>query len=389
VRMINGNAVWYHKAMDYVLRPKEFNDFSLLQFFQEVKTIRTAEAEKTNMEFFAFAEGHAFQHSHCIVYREKTCIASFPWNWLGSTAEFETSLMENVPATHKDYAGREEYCRRFSMLFTPFRALKDLMKDDISYQNAFFALILSNCLSQDTVTFANNIQDIHNSLRVDMPTNMLSDRTELDEEEDGNNNPTNSTAEDEARLLATIAETMAATANVPIPLPSAATDVTPIFLESTANVPTIDMERAGDAIQPFAVVFETSAAPSAKKNHTEVYLPNRFVTSVTELNTLVYRTLQVGANANKNNLTKNATGSRESIVEWGKKDGLDTNQQIAFEILAATYVLTFHEDATGADTLQEREALKCLARHRPNKNEKLRMFITGPAGAGKCKSCWL
>jgi hypothetical protein len=237
-------------------------------------------------------------------------------------------------------------------------------------------LITSNRLSQDTVTFGNNIQDIR-------------PRTYLDEEEDGNNNPTNSTAEDEARLLATIAETMAATANVPIPLPSAATDVTPIFLESTANVPTIDMERAGDAIQPFAVVFETSAAPSAKKNHTEVYLPNRFVTSVTELNTLVYRTLQVGANANKNNLTKNATGSRESIVEWGKKDGLDTNQQIAFEILAATYVLTFHEDATGADTLQEREALKCLARHRPNKNEKLRMFITGPAGAGKCKSCWL
>jgi hypothetical protein len=267
------------------------------------------------------------------------------------------SLMENVPTTHNNYAGREKYCCRFSMLFIPFRSLKDLMEQVSSYQNAFLALITSNRLSQDTVTlFGNNIQDIqHNSLRVDMPRNMLSDRTDLDEEEDGNNNPTNSTAEDEARLLATIAETMAATANVPIPLPSAATDVTPIFLDSTANVPTIDMERAGDAIQPCTVVFETSAAPSARTNHTEVHFPNRFVTSVTELNTLVYRTLLVAANVNKKNQTKNATGSRELIVKWGKHDGLDKNQQIAFKILAASYVLTFHEDATGADTLQERQ----------------------------------
>jgi hypothetical protein len=288
-----------------------------------------------------------------------------------------------------EYGRREEYYHRFMMLFIPFRALKDNMEDASSYQSAFLALVVSNRISENIATFANNIQDIHNSLRVDMPPNMLSDRTDLEEEEDENNQPINSTTEEEARLLATIAKTMAATANSTIPLSSAATDVTPNFLDATTNVPMMNMETVGEGLQTNTVVFETCTAQTGKTKNTAVKFQNRFATSVVELNTLVYKTLLVPANANEHlrNPTANATGSRDSIVKWGKQDGLDKNQQIAFEILVATYVLTFHEDATGTETLQERQTLKCLARQRPNKNEKLRMFITGPAGAGKCKLC--
>jgi hypothetical protein len=220
-----------------------------------------------------------------------------------------------------------------------------------------------------------------------MPPNILSDRTDLDEEEDENNQPINSTAEEEARLLATIAETMATTANVPIPLSSVTTDVTPNFLDASTNVPMMNMETAGQRIQQNTVVFETSNTQTCKAKNTAVNFESRFITSVMELNTLVYQTLLVTSDGNENmkNPTANATGSRNSIIKWGKQDGLDQNQQIAFEILVATYVLTFHDDATGEETLQERQTLKSLARQHPNKNEILRMFITGPAGAGKCK----
>ena len=85
------------------------------------------------------------------------------------------------------------------------------------------------------------------------------------------------------------------------------------------------------------------------------------------------------------NQVSNATGSKKSIVQWGRNDGLDVNQQIAFEILVATYVLTFHEDATGNGMVRNNSLLKKLARQRSCKNERLRMFITGPAGAGKCE----
>ena len=58
----------------------------------------------------------------------------------------------------------------------------------------------------------------------------------------------------------------------------------------------------------------------------------------------------------------NATGTKESIVQWGKIDKLDINQQIAFEILAATNVLTFHKDATDNNVSSETPLLIQLTR---------------------------
>ena len=70
---------------------------------------------------------------------------------------------------------------------------------------------------------------------------------------------------------------------------------------------------------------------------------------------------------------------------------LDTEQQTAFEILVATYVLTFYEDAknsAGNDMEQfllQKEELYVLTRQGKYFGKPLRMFVTGPAGAGKCK----
>ena len=87
----------------------------------------------------------------------------------------------------------------------------------------------------------------------------------------------------------------------------------------------------------------------------------------------------------------NVTGTWESIVAWGENAKLDTEQQTAFEILASTYVLTFYEEATndvGENNEEFSERIKCLkqlARRSLNPTKPLRLFVTGPAGAGKCK----
>ena len=78
-----------------------------------------------------------------------------------------------------------------------------------------------------------------------------------------------------------------------------------------------------------------------------------------------------------------------------KKANLDPEQQTAFEMLAATYVLTFFDE--GEVDLQnplqasimehfekQKENLRKLARQKPEQNTPLRLFVTGPAGAGKC-----
>jgi hypothetical protein len=88
----------------------------------------------------------------------------------------------------------------------------------------------------------------------------------------------------------------------------------------------------------------------------------------------------------------NACGSWQSVVKWGQRAGLDAEQQVAFEILAATYVLTFYDEAehnmadgTIAEFMENKARLMQLARRNPARKEPLRMFVTGPAGAGKCK----
>ena len=387
--MKNGKPVWYHQAMDYIYRDQQLEHLNMLRFCQEIETIWTSEAEKRGCEFFEFTEDHAFRESHCIVYRSKPCVASFPWNWLGNTSEFNSSLRHRVAPTHKDYSSREDYCRRFLMLFVPFRKLHHLKKNFNTFQEAFRDLEINNKFPSDVKRFANNIQDIHNSIRVSMPTNMLSDATFLDDDTmDDTTNNLCSTDEQEAHLLATIATTLAETANIPVALSNTATNVSPQFLSSTNEVPKMVFESIGEmqVVDPNAVVYETIDLPSANESDLANHVPSRFVTTVSELNTLVYRSLLVPQDSYFHNQTSNATGSVASIIEWCKNDRLDTNQQIAVEIIVATYILTFYEDASAGEALlHEKEGLSLLARQRQNTNETLRMFITGPAGAGKCK----
>jgi pantothenate kinase-related protein Tda10 len=89
----------------------------------------------------------------------------------------------------------------------------------------------------------------------------------------------------------------------------------------------------------------------------------------------------------------NANGTWQSIQKWGKNEVLDDDQQTAFEILAATYVLMFSDqaiiDTTNSETLNafnvRVKGLLQLARKSEDIEKPLCMFITGPAGAGKCK----
>ena len=86
-----------------------------------------------------------------------------------------------------------------------------------------------------------------------------------------------------------------------------------------------------------------------------------------------------------------ANGTWQSVIAWSRKANLDTEQQTAFEIMASTYVLTFineaepdTEDATEVE--EQRKCLQKLARHEDDASKPLCLFVTGPAGAGKCES---
>ena len=90
-------------------------------------------------------------------------------------------------------------------------------------------------------------------------------------------------------------------------------------------------------------------------------------------------------------------GSANSIIAFGFSRKLDLDQQTAFEILTATFVLTFIDDtmenamAENVDASElrelkaEKERLELLAQKNHRDSAPLVLFITGPAGAGKCE----
>ena len=92
----------------------------------------------------------------------------------------------------------------------------------------------------------------------------------------------------------------------------------------------------------------------------------------------------------------NATGTAKSIVAFGVSRKLDSQQQKAFEVLTATVVSSFVKDtlfeakrSKDKDVIANLQKclfqLKKLCKHKGFRKKPLRMFLTGPAGAGKCE----
>ena len=126
---------------------------------------------------------------------------------------------------------------------------------------------------------------------------------------------------------------------------------------------------------------------------------NVFLTGTGELNSLLLRqecasVIDEVAGVDENPVVvADACGTWQSVVKWGQIAGLDAEQQVAFEILAVTYVLTFYDEAdnnlaveTEVEFMEKKARLMQLVRQDPTtKTPPLRLFVTGPAGAGKCK----
>ena len=93
-----------------------------------------------------------------------------------------------------------------------------------------------------------------------------------------------------------------------------------------------------------------------------------------------------------------ANGTAASIRQYARVDGLDELQSTAFEIIAASFVLTFFKDATRHQTVEgppsdrhifdrERQKLEVLARQcqHGGRDGNLIALMHGPGGAGKSR----
>ena len=387
-RNIRGKQVTFHKALNFFYRPPELKYMHSYMFYSETEFMNKKQADKLKLPYFAYTEKHIWRDTEVVVKRKTHAVPSFPWNWLCSTKSFLTSILHPIDKNAFDHRKKQEYCCRFMILFVPFRTKEDLQIDGC-YQKGLQKAHTDGRITKEMIEIAENIQTIHNSLASGIPENTLSAETCLVEEGDFENNDDDDDTDNYDELMATMGELFGSLANGE-------------GLKEDSK--TIDILYGNKQMEGTAVPKTALEDAIEIRQHTEhyenqyqtEYTGERFRSKKSQLNTLAMETTisRSQANDNTERTIINANGTWQSISKWGENEGLDGEQQTAFEILAARYVLTFYEEAISETSNSETYAvfvdnklkLYQLTRRNPDDDEPLCMFITGPAGAGKCKS---
>ena len=278
------------------------------------------------------------------------------------------------------------------LLFVPFRPIEDLKPGGGFYQSAFQKAHEDGRITKEMIEIAENIQTIHNSLASRMPENSLSAETELMEKSEFENTDADDDDDNYEDLLASIGELFVTLTNGK-------------GLKDDSDCLDIQfgdkqMEESSLSITELETVFQfTHLEDNEGDVRQNPYPTERFRSTTNHLNTLALRTrvTRTAQATEDEHATEtkiiSADGTWQSIARWGENGGLDGDQLTAFEILAATYVLSFYDEAvveaTNSENYEEfvkRKNYLCqLARRNTNNEKPLCMFITGPAGAGKCK----
>ena len=398
-KKIGGKQVVFHAAMNYYYRSQKQNSTCFYEYFSDMYFMTETEAKNQGLESFEFSEDHPGHGYNTAVFRiamdKKPCFPVFPWHWLPSTASFSTSLLEKGTENDPDYQQKEEYAYKCMLLFLPFRSHHDL-KLDGSYQLRWQQSYRDGLFSESMIRFAENIQTIHNSLASSIPPNELNMETVMTEEEEERR-------EEEKRdssyddLLSKIGDFFASTSQSETSLVEDTSTIDPKLTKKVLNNQVLHNKEKTVQVQMNPVIhFSETEAQKEKNKPTNETAQGRFVCEYSTLNTLALEHLYLRHEMedqtirNREKKTIHAKGTWQSIVHWGQNANLDPEQQTAFEILVATYVLTFYEEARADginfDKIQAtKEGLCKLARKEMESPVPLRLFVTGPAGAGKCK----
>jgi hypothetical protein len=387
LKNVKGKQISFHKALNYLYRPLELNYMYTYMFYSETEYMNMKEAAKLKLVYFLYTEKHVSRDTEVVIKRKSHAVPSFPWNWLCSTKSFLTTILQTINKNSFDHRKKQEYCRRFMILFIPFRTKEDLQVDGC-YQKGLQKAHADGRITKEIIEIAENIQTVHNSLASGIVENTLSAETCLIEEGDFEKNDDDDDTDNYDELMATMGELFGSFANGEgLKEDPKTLDIQ--YGNKQMNGTTVTVTELEDAIE-ISQLSETHEISYERE-----YGAKRFETTKSELNTLAMQITisRSQINDNTERTIINANGTWQSISKWGENEGLDGEQQTAFEILAARYVLSFYQEAISEINNSEdytvfvdnKQKLYQLTRRNSNDRKPLIMFITGPAGAGKCK----
>lgn len=272
----------------------------------------------------------------------------------------------------------ERYCCAILLLFFPFRSIQDMMIDG-SFHKRFLHTYPRGMLPHRTLSILSNVQMFYNSMKLPAKDDPLSEVTTPFKPTTGSSQQPDMTPEDDAEGAFDVMLEILAANHTPT-LPPDPSSLHSISLDSMRkegargcgfhNLPsmnsttsvfndTLIQQRSQRGIpQQF---LSTDITASQGPNHNGIAQPevrsNRDIPNLGQLMELTFKSTRRQLRPSSHGTDPDtdrvfATGSVLSILQWSEQPhlALDTEQQLAFQIVTAAVVLTYYDDAKGADT---------------------------------------
>ena len=430
IQYSGGTPFFVSYALHYLCRPAELETLDAHDFYSLYEVVRR---NSQNEEALLPFHNHAFQHpsyrprtgrffqgvrKRKVMHLIKIIQYDFP-----DTASFGGSILaDTTPITEQT----ETYSMLALLLFYPYRTLEDIRPQG-SYTLRFRQAFHEGRIGTKARNFLQNVQDSksncfrHKCQEDDLqrvtepflpPEEALARLRESAESEENDNYLQGPELEELLNLLQ--AETQESdhnggTAGTESSFPESL-NCKQIRMKGELECGYEKLARMKPKFDESRPVFETSPAEpedlqppsndgvgndganSGGEERPSQRLPNRsdLVTIMLTKTTRKCRTFEHITKKKDEVRVLPANGSIDSILDWPRKAGLDDRQCRAFEIFAATFVLTFYKDAeTGCsrtETLKfrkQRTLLRTLADKTRRQSDQLICLMHGPGGCGK------
>ena len=413
--------------LDYLCRPKEFEDMSLFEFTRECysafpkKGIQITMYENTELyKHPSFVKGKMRQG---VARLKKPALVQIPQRLFPDTGNFKGNILDPnfIPNTEA-----QQYAKVVLFLFMPYRNFEELLiHGRPDYVEKLRSMINCGKLYKNFEFFLQNIQDSKYNLLRYAIKDSLEECTEpykCSNEVIASHNSEVLEDEDEystLQLLNAVFEELEQGHVDKWDLEHKRLSFEkiikrgrvyvedchvskPIIIDRTRNTSLYSVDQfvvyedGNTAQSTESDISDSDADNELPQQTTDVQSSSEFPTRKHMFKLLMTRRCQVYRfqSSESGTTIQIANGSAESVVDWAKQSRLDDKQRKAFITLVSEFIMTFQNDSCTNDDMSrtemlnykhEMKKLKLLARlgEREPHGEQMIMFMHGPGGSGK------
>ncbi len=339
-----------HTAVEYLNRPDDLEDLSVYQYLENYKAMNFTRSDKFNESLVCFKPvndgiGKGICENQGLLKLSHEAVPMIGQSVFEDTSNFKANILDPLQtANHALKHSHELQAKRILILFVPFRDF-----DELKLNGSHVSKLQSIKLPEEVKEVLQNMQDCTNSLRLKRQNDRL-ERCTFRPRDDNANDDDGEPDEEELDTISELFETLDKEDNDDS--------------ETSGNdgemcsFSSIQFSQAGESLKSEFVktvkVNKTGSllkyrgnSQSDEDSAQERFAKQRQRVTQDQLTSLAVTSLMsrvLVQDAVQREEVK-ATGSPLSTVHCGMSKNLDEQQQRAFEVLVAKFVLSFYEDA--------------------------------------------